>query len=371
MSDGDLGNDADWSKHFLPLWDQIHDLMLVSEPKSIDGLTDTLISQGFLTLNKEYTALLSARNLVFAIVGWQTMLYKPDCIQDAFGSYRVSDEMHGHCGETRICLEQPSVVGSSNLPNFLLGFGLMLPPRNHCSLDDQEGRRLFSQTKVVHSTDLEARILIQVCGIKFQWVDSLSCHLEMDQPSGILYVFRFPSFCLWNLEQQQLTAGQTTPIYRCALESPDSVQWAGTDDITGLLHEILLSYRLIFGHEKRSRAAFRKLQPFKGMPQEEHDALLAQLCGRKQIDCSMALVERDEYDLAADFPHLRSKIVRLHSYAMSKRPRSIWQLWQDQRDSTAWLALWSVLIFGSLSLLLALLQTVFQVLQWIEGRGAH
>lgn len=71
--------------------------------------------------------------------------------------------------------------------------------------------------------------------------------------------------------------------------------------------------------------------------------------------------------MAGDFPHLRSRMVLLNTYASSKRPRSILQLWQDKRDSTAWIAFWSVLIFGTASILLDVLQTIFQILQFVQG----
>lgn len=60
-------------------------------------------------------------------------------------------------------------------------------------------------------------------------------------------------------------------------------------------------------------------------------------------------------------------MVLLNSYASSKRPRSMLQLWQDKRDSTAWIAFWSVLIFGLVSIFLGVLQTVFQILQFVQG----
>ncbi len=59
--------------------------------------------------------------------------------------------------------------------------------------------------------------------------------------------------------------------------------------------------------------------------------------------------------------------MRLNSYASSKRPQSILQLWADRRNSPAWLAFWSVLIFGSVGIFLALVQTVFQILQYVDA----
>jgi hypothetical protein len=38
--------------------------------------------------------------------------------------------------------------------------------------------------------------LHRVAGIKIEWVDSLSLHLEFDSYTKVLKIFRFPSFCL-------------------------------------------------------------------------------------------------------------------------------------------------------------------------------
>ena len=138
--------------------------------------------------------------------------------------------------------------------------------------------------------------------------------------------------------------------------------------MTKLLQHVLLSYRLLFGQDKNSREVFRSLWPFARIATEGCDQLFLQLCGRRRLpDCGFELEERDEYDLIDDFPHLRSKLVRLSSYASVKKPQSIQQLWADRRNSPAWLAFWSVLMFGSIGIFLALVQTVFQILQYVDA----
>lgn len=114
---------------------------------------------------------------------------------------------------------------------------------------------------------------------------------------------------------------------------------------------------------------FRSLRPFARILADGHDQFLPQLGARKHPpdEFAMEFMERDEYDLVDDFPHLRSRLVRLSSYASSKRPKSILQLWADRRNSPAWLAFWSVLIFGSVGIFLALVQAVFQILQYLDA----
>ena len=60
--------------------------------------------------------------------------------------------------------------------------------------------------------------------------------------------------------------------------------WGTAEDVTGLLRETLLSYRLLFGQSKAARRLFLKeLTPFAGVPTEGQDPLLASLCGLKKL----------------------------------------------------------------------------------------
>lgn len=382
--DVNLEDDSAWDAHFLPLWCRIRALILQPGPTSIDAISNTLIVENLVVLKQDYDAMQSVRDLVFSVLGWQTMLYKPDFSSYSSGGYTLLDEMDGCNGESRVCLNQHGLSGRNNLADFLLGFGMMLPPRNHCAMPDPDDQLLFSRTKTILVKDVDAHVLTKVCSVRIQWVDSLSCHLELNKQSGTLHVFRYPSFCLSALKEYRSQTrsdrasggGGGSVLHRCGLvnHSDAGVPWGSEEDVTALLAEIVLSYRLLFGQSKRSRAAFRRQRPFAKIPPTEHDKILGQLCGRKRPDLFLYpsdgevvdLVERDEYDLAGDFPHLRSRLTRLSAYATSRKPRSIRQLWQDKRDSTAWLAFWSVLIFGSVSIVLGLTQTVFQILSYIN-----
>jgi hypothetical protein len=359
--------DDDWNRYFLPLWNKVRELLLVPGPRTIDGITDALVTQGLVSVTDHYEGYQSAKELVFAVLGWQTMLYKPADIACATQGFHLLDELNGYRGDARVCLNQSPLSSKYELPTFLLGFGMMLPPRGYCAFGDADDEKLlFDKTRVVVSKDLHAHVLTKVCGLKVQWVDSLSCHLEVDKHSGTLFIYRYPSFCVSSLQAVDTNERRDSIIYSCGVERPGPVPWASKDDIKALLQEILLSYRLLFGQSSRSRKEFRRERPFSRMPREAQDHFLSRICGKKRFNCPITLVERDEYDLAGDFPHLQSRIVRLHNYASSKKPRSIRQLWQDKRDSTAWLAFWSVLVFGSVSILLGLIQTVFQVLQYFH-----
>lgn len=355
-----------WSTQIIPLWNKVRDLVQGPEPRTIDSITEALLQANYIVVNENYEAYQSAKELVFNILGWQTMLYRANNLARTTDGFSILDEMDGYLGETRLCLHQSSLAGKYDLPSFILGFGMMLPQKNYCSFDDTEDRKLFNTTKLVNVKEINAHVLDKVCGVKIQWVDSLSCHLELDRQTGTLFLYRYASFCVASLQSKSQGENPISkPVIQCCgVDASSSLPWANEADINDLLREVLLSYRLLFGQSRRSRKLFRRLRPFAQTPQELHDRFLLDICTKKEPKCSINLIEREQYDLVGDFPHLRSRLVRLNSYATAKKPHSVRQLWKDKRDSTAWLAFWSVIIIGSIGILLGLIQTVLQIMQY-------
>ena len=152
----------------------------------------------------------------------------------------------------------------------------------------------------------------------------------------------------------------------CPSSCCDPQIWASTDDITDFLHEVLLSYRLLFGQSKQSRQYFRQVckpEAFEDIPPEGHDPLLSLLCGRKSIDFDTNRDERDVYRLARHFPMLRFRIAVLEKHLASSKPRGWKELWRDKRDSAQWVTFWAVIIIGGIGVILSLCQTVLGVLQ--------
>ncbi|KAI0509557.1 hypothetical protein F5B22DRAFT_638016 [Xylaria bambusicola] len=270
------GGDSDGASAavILKIWSEIWRAVLVPEPRSINSIADMLTSRGFVYTKDSYKTVLSIKGLVFA--PWES--------------------------------------NTRSLLDFILGFGVMLLTPNYCAYENEDARLLFDQTKIIRPSDISAHVLNKLCGVKFEWVDSLSCHLELDKHSGTLYIYRYPSFCVSRLQEPNSrgarAGGRRSVLHACASEKNRPLPWVCDEDIDGLLQEILLSYRVVFGQSKRSRAVFRKLQPFASIPMEE-------------------------YDLAIHFPHLRSRIAQPNGYASRKKPRSLRRLWQDRRDSPA------------------------------------
>jgi hypothetical protein len=132
-------------------------------------------------------------------------------------------------------------------------------------------------------------------------------------------------------------------------------------DVTQLLHEILLSYRLLFGQDKKSRRLFQSMEVFKGESYEDY--LLAELCDSKTLALPTLCKEREFYRLSRDFPILRSRIAVLQQQMTNLKPRGWREIWNDKRDSAQWYTFWAVIVFGGSGIVLAFIQTVLQALQ--------
>ena len=63
---------------FMTIWREIWDQMTAHDSTSIDNIVTHLADGKMLHLNTDSKSLNYARNLVFAMIGWQTMLYRPD-----------------------------------------------------------------------------------------------------------------------------------------------------------------------------------------------------------------------------------------------------------------------------------------------------
>jgi hypothetical protein len=104
------------------------------------------------------------------------------------------------------------------------------------------------------------------------------------------------------------------------------------EEITNMMRETMMTYRLLFGQNKRAHQTFRKCCPFDGITREGRDSLLSNLCGLKRSCLNSEYQERDSYDLAHDFPMYRKKIAAIHRHLSSHNPRTWKEMWHDKRD---------------------------------------
>jgi hypothetical protein len=362
VPDYDSQSEAQGTIAFMTIWHEVWDQMVAHGSTSIDKIITHLVDGKMLHLGISSESLCYARNLVFAIIGWQTMLYRPDMRSCLPTQIAIADETDGHRGGAHYCLRQSQSACKKPVSEFLLGFGVLLPPRNFSALASEVDRAALRDIKTVAAGSFNAYLLACVAGVTIRWMDCLACHLEYDVSSNTLYLFRYPSFCLANLPEKA-DSEVNTMIHACASPYRTGAQWAGRDEVSQLLQEIVLSYRLLFAQNKASRRYFRSSKPFSGIPQEGRDEVLTTLCRQKRLKVGFNVQEREIYDLSSDFPVLKSRITVLLHHLSTKRPRTWRQLWRDKRDSASWYTFWAVLIFGGMGIILALIQVILQILQ--------
>lgn len=356
-------SDQHWFDQFSGLWEEVSKCMQTEKSPCIDSLISRLINAGTIRSDNTSDALHRARNLVFAIIGCQTMLYKVDFGSSHPSRLAIVDELDGFRCHSHMVLKQNHSACRRPMPEFLMGFGVLLPPLNFCAHDTEEDKKNFQDLKSIAPAFFNAFLLSSIGHVEIKWTDSLACHMELDSIANILYLFRFPSFCIASILIDDTGKPHKSGIHACAAPETGSRQWATSAEVTQMLHETLLSYRLLFGQAKTARRLFRKLEPFEGIPVQGRDEVLTQLCSRKRCSAISQCQERDIYNLARDFPILRSRLSILTRHLSLRKPRSWRELWQDKRDSAQWFTFWAVLVIGGLGIMLAFMQVILQIVQ--------
>ncbi|KIV96657.1 hypothetical protein PV10_00495 [Exophiala mesophila] len=382
----DYDNDDNdlWQPQFLNLWDRIALHLRTNTDTRIDTIIDLLIKDEIFQLDQERKNLFQARQVVFSVIGWQTMIWKAETGVCPPGQLAISDERNGFQGENELSFRQDQSCCKRSLQQVIMGFGILLPSSPQCRLElRRESQATEGTTAALSSSpnynclptispaSLNMFMLSTVGGIRIQWTDVLSHHLELNNKDRIIYLYRFPSFCLLNVpatSDEESKTERHTPIYACCDSTVNNKYWAGQDDIRDLLRETLLSYRVLFGQDKRSRKMYKRLRPFGDCSKREQDVLLNELCSREHCDLT-ANEDRDNYDPCEDFPLYSNRFKVLHQVLMNTKARTWKQLWKDKRDSAAWLTFWLLLIFGGLGVMFSFMQMILQVIAISLDRG--
>ena len=71
----------------------------------------------------------------------------------------------------------------------------------------------------------------------------------------------------------------------------------------------------------------------------------------------------DDYISVDEFPFLARRLFDLQRFSMAQNPHSWRRLWEDRRNITAWFTIWAVVLIGGSTLLIQILQMVFQIYQ--------
>ncbi|KAI4159193.1 MAG: hypothetical protein LQ342_006776 [Letrouitia transgressa] len=358
----DPNDEACWSPGLTKVFSEVARHAKSDGCQSIDDIADCLIKGGVVEAPASKEGAFEVRNFVFAVVGWQTMLYKPALGICPPQQLAVTDEQDGYRGQAFMALKQNHVCTNRPFHEFLMGFGILLPPSNFCTCTDAEDKKAFEDLKYVGPEVFNAFLLDSIGHFRIRWVDVVSCHLELDERNNVVFLFRFPSFCAC-CDTAETEKEEACVIHKVASPASSGRQWACKEDISRMLKETMLSYRLLFGQNKKARRFFKTLDPFPGTAKDGQDHLLRLLCGKKSFRFASGSLDKESYDLQQDFPIMRSRISRLHKILSARKPKSWREIWHDRRDSAGWYTFWTVLIFGAVSIFLSFSQVVLQIVE--------
>jgi hypothetical protein len=71
--------------------------------------------------------------------------------------------------------------------------------------------------------------------------------------------------------------------------------------------------------------------------------------------------------LYSEFPLFQTRLRQLRHYMDGQKPRGFCQLWKDNRDSLNYYTFWGVIVFGGLSVMLALFSLAVSVAQTVAS----
>jgi hypothetical protein len=318
--------------------------------------------------------------MVFQMIGWMTALWDPAPEPSAkYLSLRRRNVQSGRRTGARKPVINNFSIGSelANQPlhRFLTTFGKLIPAPE-LTLRDEVSGGIESGQECVIASYVSIYNLQTVMDFKIEWTDTLAQHLEFETIRRVLRVFSHPSICLLLYRDQEDTA--ISKLFKQQLDEdfggslkllkpcPNNI------DIGDFLVEVILSYRLIFGHDRRSRAEMgRRLKRAGTKPQGPADPLLESLCTRdqysdeiKQLHLLLESREFEEYVSLDEFPFLGRRLIDLERLSMKQGLRGWRSLWIDRRNvTTSWFTMWAVVYIGSLALIFQAFQLVFQIYQ--------
>ncbi|KAI0861637.1 hypothetical protein F4860DRAFT_475714 [Xylaria cubensis] len=329
-----------------------------------DGISIEEIIEHLLTtrvLSKDLTDDLSPlRTLIFAVLGWRTMLYVPALNVCSFDELAIQQkEGDIDSGLVFDTYRVSAQLSDRPLSVLLKSFGNLLPARSEASTQAaSESSKSVATWTALWPQEMNAYLLQTLLRVRFRWVESLALHLDYDKSTRTLSLFAFPSICVFMLQKSDA-------IFAFASTETHAADPRGNqDDIRSFLQEVLLSYRLLFAQTPKAHKVFRRISSPSMMPHTAADTLLPLLCTNKHLkrDVNNEWLPEDRpvYFASKDFGVLYDRVALLAKEIENVRPQSMGDLLRDRRDKLQYWTFWLISIIGVIGILLSLTQVVLQ-----------
>ena len=231
------------------------------------------------------------------------MLYLPafnSCPLEELAVYQDVDQPHS--GLVFDTFKMSVDLADRPMSIMLKGYGNILLSRSEeLTKVTCEGNTDTSTWFSTEPAEVNADLLHALLRVDFRWVDTMALHLDYDSSTRTLSLFRYPSLCVAMLQSE----GALYSFASTELNSSDPR--ANHDEITDILKETLLSYRLLFGQTRSSRLLFRRLLRSSSILSWNSDPFLSGLCSERYFSHPFVLQDRLVYFAHRDFPVLGGK----------------------------------------------------------------
>lgn len=371
---------------------------------SLDNIIEELSAANLLASPVELD---HVRQMVWSLAGHITMLFDPKTATANFDKLQLRRPAATliargkHRGTVITAFSQPVMKAEEPFYQMLTQFGALLPEVRQsgpvggcCHTASSASESHFYPNYVFFD------VLKNVAQLKIEWVNTLNMHLQLDERKRILRLYRFPAFCrLLYADGPTENEPNGKGSFLCELfnhykASQRQGQPQERDSLTfyEFLRDMILSYRLIFGMDPKSRALFRteakKWQhdsllggPFSGQKMYDMDPLLRLLCtdsGQStELKQLLNLLDGEETSSRysfEDFPFLGSRLQQLQTFIEGHKPTTWRLLWHNRTDTKNWYVVWTagaVLLIGGGTIILQFLQLLFQAMSvWYDPGGA-
>ncbi|KAF4546903.1 Hypothetical protein D9617_106g078170 [Elsinoe fawcettii] len=144
------------------LWCSVAKLCSTQSSSSIEEIVNSLENSGSLRLPATNDELFYSQNLVMAIIGWQTMLFRPDIGSCPQPQLAIADETDGFRTHAQIALKQDQFRCSSKLHVFLSGFGQLLPSLSVPAFSSDEDKLALRQFTTLGASTFGGQTVLPV-----------------------------------------------------------------------------------------------------------------------------------------------------------------------------------------------------------------
>ncbi|KAL2064597.1 hypothetical protein VTL71DRAFT_3734 [Oculimacula yallundae] len=342
-------------------------------------IVDVLYNKDYLRHIEEDLERDLAKILVFTAIGWLTMMYTPSLESDRISLQIIGPPSAQPGGITRSWARDKSMtftrmkqdlqLADQPLPALLKAFGNILPQSKQPSFSGQITPFASHQRpeELIEASTLCLYNLHNLMEIRIEWVDCLSLHLEYNNKTKVLRVYRFPSFCLL------MCCSDTSYLSRLFLDNQILQEFSKSEQnyASSYFREVMLSYRLIFAESKYSHSLYISPKDHVSLSQAvEHDPMLDVICGQSCRDEPSSMIweaidagrTSSRYS-TQDFDFLGPRLLLIQKAIDAYHPQGFLPMWYDRRDIHRWWGFWPIFITSGFLLALGLLQATLQVLQ--------